>query len=503
MDAAQDNRRQLGQLMVDEGFLTEEQLSQALAEQGQSGQPLGKVLVDLGFVSPGAVANALAEQHGGLLKTEYGTSAGLRERAQQPPIRTEAAKPASPASTPERVAAQAPAHAAPLGAGLRLAQPAAAEPAAPADPPEPESESEQESEAPAGESSARIEELESQLHGLLTERDVLAQSFNEVQVRLTEAANSHEAGISAEVAERVSALESSLQAAIASREEIEQAHRLSASRIGELEATLQSAAAERSEVEERASTLIEELNRELEQLREHDDHGVADEKFEIEALRAQLQEVTEKRAAAETRAGELERDLTPLRSELEKLREQAANAGEGRATRVAELSDALQAASAERNAAVERAETLGRELAAFRARIDAVAAERDAALAGRAGTDPEARSLREQLAARERRLAESVAEIAMMNREHRALLQLVERQFQLEESATSVPETKAEASHVLFVPTATGYTLVEQDGAAPEAGDLVELDTGRFVVRRLGPSPLPGPRRRCAYLERA
>jgi len=501
VDAAQDNRRQLGQLMVDEGFLTEEQLSQALAEQGQSGQPLGQVLVDLGYVSPGAVANALAEQHGGLLKTEYGTSAGLRERAQQPPIRTEAPQPASPASTPERVAAQAPAHAAPLGAGLRLAQPAAAEPAAPADPPEPEPE--QEPEAPAGESSARIEELESQLHSLLTERDVLAQSFNEVQVRLTEAANSHEAGISAEVAERVSALESSLQAAIASREEIEQAHRLSASRIGELEATLQSAAAERSEVEERASTLIEELNHELEQLREHDDHGVADEKFEIEALRAQLQEVTEKRAAAETRAGELERDLTPLRSELEKLREQAANAGEGRATRVAELSDALQAASAERNAAVERAETLGRELAAFRARIDAVAAERDAALAGRAGTDPEARSLREQLAARERRLAESVAEIAMMNREHRALLQLVERQFQLEESATSVPETKAEASHVLFVPTATGYTLVEQDGGAPEAGDVVELDTGRFVVRRLGPSPLPGPRRRCAYLERA
>lgn len=53
-----------------------------------------------------------------------------------------------------------------------------------------------------------------------------------------------------------------------------------------------------------------------------------------------------------------------------------------------------------------------------------------------------------------------------MNREHRALLQLVERQFRLEESTTAVPEPKGEA-HVLFVPTATGYTLVEQDGAAP------------------------------------
>ena len=58
MDAAHDTRRQLGQLMIDEGFLTDEQLSDALAEQGRTGQPLGKVLVDLGYVSPGAVANA-------------------------------------------------------------------------------------------------------------------------------------------------------------------------------------------------------------------------------------------------------------------------------------------------------------------------------------------------------------------------------------------------------------------------------------------------------------
>ena len=63
--------------MVDEGFLTLDQLSLALAEQDRTGRPLGKVLVELGFVSEGAVANALAEQHGGLLKTEFGISAGL------------------------------------------------------------------------------------------------------------------------------------------------------------------------------------------------------------------------------------------------------------------------------------------------------------------------------------------------------------------------------------------------------------------------------------------
>ena len=78
MEAAHDNRRQLGQLMVDEGILTADQLMQALAEQDRTGQPLGEILVELGFASPGAVANSLAEQHGGLLKTEYGVSAGLR-----------------------------------------------------------------------------------------------------------------------------------------------------------------------------------------------------------------------------------------------------------------------------------------------------------------------------------------------------------------------------------------------------------------------------------------
>src|SRR5688500_20321374 len=63
--------------MVDEGFLAEEQLARALEEQARTGRPRGTILVELGFVSAGAVSNALAEQHGGLLKTEFGISAGL------------------------------------------------------------------------------------------------------------------------------------------------------------------------------------------------------------------------------------------------------------------------------------------------------------------------------------------------------------------------------------------------------------------------------------------
>ncbi|HEX4931278.1 MAG TPA: hypothetical protein VFV62_11265 [Gaiellaceae bacterium] len=77
-------RRQLGMIMVEEGFLTPEQLEGAIAEQHRTSKPLGQVLVELGLASAGAVANALAEQHGGLLKTEFGLSAGLRPQESEP-----------------------------------------------------------------------------------------------------------------------------------------------------------------------------------------------------------------------------------------------------------------------------------------------------------------------------------------------------------------------------------------------------------------------------------
>lgn len=55
--------------------------------------------------------------------------------------------------------------------------------------------------------------------------------------------------------------------------------------------------------------------------------------------------------------------------------------------------------------------------------------------------------------------------------------------------------------HVLFVPGAAGYRLLARDGPPPARVDVVELDEVRYRVLRLGPSPLPGDRRRCAFLE--
>lgn len=61
---------------------------------------------------------------------------------------------------------------------------------------------------------------------------------------------------------------------------------------------------------------------------------------------------------------------------------------------------------------------------------------------------------------------------------------------------------RPEPAALLFVTTSSGYRLVEPGGVAPARGDRVQLAEGSFHVLRLGPSPLPGDRRRCAFLER-
>lgn len=67
------------------------------------------------------------------------------------------------------------------------------------------------------------------------------------------------------------------------------------------------------------------------------------------------------------------------------------------------------------------------------------------------------------------------------------------------EPAAALPPLQG---HVLFVATPNGYLLLQRDGSPPERGRVLELDGGAFLVLRLGASPLPGDRRRCAFVER-
>lgn len=56
-------------------------------------------------------------------------------------------------------------------------------------------------------------------------------------------------------------------------------------------------------------------------------------------------------------------------------------------------------------------------------------------------------------------------------------------------------------THLRFVWKTTGYELRERDGEVPSVGEEVEEDDERLYVTKVAPSPLPGDRRRCAYLQ--
>jgi hypothetical protein len=77
MEPAESIWRPLGELLVDKGLVTKDELELALVEQSESGRLLGSILVERGFVSGPALAVALAEQYGIELATERGFGTGL------------------------------------------------------------------------------------------------------------------------------------------------------------------------------------------------------------------------------------------------------------------------------------------------------------------------------------------------------------------------------------------------------------------------------------------
>ena len=84
--------------------------------------------------------------------------------------------------------------------------------------------------------------------------------------------------------------------------------------------------------------------------------------------------------------------------------------------------------------------------------------------------------------------------------DQRATASTDERSESAVESDTRDPESK----HLLFVPTPHGYLLLEESGAPPNVGDVLDLLEGpanRAVVAKVTSSPLPQDRRACAYLQ--
>jgi hypothetical protein len=71
--------------------------------------------------------------------------------------------------------------------------------------------------------------------------------------------------------------------------------------------------------------------------------------------------------------------------------------------------------------------------------------------------------------------------------------------------ATEAPETEdttePDPGYVLFVWSPAGYALLNRSGEPPPVGSEVGISGGRLEVVKIGPSPLPGDRRRCAFLD--
>jgi hypothetical protein len=55
--------------------------------------------------------------------------------------------------------------------------------------------------------------------------------------------------------------------------------------------------------------------------------------------------------------------------------------------------------------------------------------------------------------------------------------------------------------YLLFISKPTGYELRERQGDLPGVGEEIQEDGAGMRVSKIGPSPLPGDRRRCAYLQ--
>jgi chromosome segregation ATPase len=114
-----------------------------------------------------------------------------------------------------------------------------------------------------------------------------------------------------------------------------------------------------------------------------------------------------------------------------------------------------------------------------------------------------------ELDARDDRLRAAEGELARRRSElgavelKRAALEQREQALESRESAVAEREARPAGRSTIvelyFVPGPT-YLLAETQSAHLSAGAVVEVDGERYRVVRVGPSPLPGDARRCAFL---
>lgn len=58
------SKKLLGEILIEKGLITQEQLEKALEEQKKTGYPLGQILIDSGLITPDVLGEILSEQYG-------------------------------------------------------------------------------------------------------------------------------------------------------------------------------------------------------------------------------------------------------------------------------------------------------------------------------------------------------------------------------------------------------------------------------------------------------
>jgi chromosome segregation ATPase len=541
VEAARVPQQLLGELFVEKGLITPEELAEALAEQKESGKRIGQVLVQKGLVSRPDLTTVLAEQLGVVLAKQEGFGAGLwseikrrhprgrdDEGGEQEP--SEPARPPEPqdlrlaligeldadgdtkpgeveslrqqlAFSSNRLHEERTAH----DGTKRMLEEARGELGAAgqelADWRERAARAEDSDEK--AQAAARLVELEATATELRAELDArereLSAASNEVQAQLAAETNRLEDELKAlrdqhqgskdAIAALTAQVDEQRACAVESQRLLDEARAeadaLQAT-VAELHSELDKARKEGGESQAAVAALTAQLDEKRasgDELARRLDEARADSA----AFEATIAELREELSSREEKAEKFERKLGELRTELaagEEARSREAAARVATETELAQLqSDALALSQ-------DLEETRAAHVAARReaGRLESRCAELEPleALLAQANADVTART-------------ESLAELAAVLETTQAELQAV--QTELAERPEPPPVEEPAATHVVFLPSAKGYALAELPGPTPDRGAYEDVDEVRFVVSRIGPSPLPADRRRCAYLE--
>jgi chromosome segregation ATPase len=266
---------------------------------------------------------------------------------------------------------------------------------------------------------------------------------------------------------------------------------------------LHAAAAERGELEA-ARVEADALRRKLAELEEQARQAVSADARVSEAS-AREAHALEQLGAATAERDELRRRVTDLDQELRSAtarRDLVADEAEASKSRVAELEAVAAGLRAELETRAQatdgtgeaqaRLEVLEHRLDQAHHQLSALQSGRDlladverrlaAALGEQAATSAKLRMLEQELAERTRAYVEVADELARVH-----------------DAGAGQPAEETPARHLVFVTLGAAYEIVELDGPPPATGDVIELESGRHLVVRVGSSPLAGSRLPCAY----